>query len=284
MGRPRTFVTAAFVAVALAACSDVPSEPLDPAEVDVFSPAATTAAPEAAPTGAVASEDESPAPPASAVEARVVKVTDGDTIVLAGIEVGSVDRATGGRRARLVGVDTPEVFGGAECYGAEASAFTKRELDARQVLVDFDVERTDRFGRALVYVWQVEDGLAFFNGRLVAEGYALQLTIPPNVRYAELFTRLVRRAREADVGLWSGCPARGPGGTGEAQAVSSVAPIPSSGGECHASYPDFCIPPPPPDLDCDDIPQKRFTVRHDVPDPDPHGFDGRDDDGVGCES
>lgn len=48
---------------------------------------------------------------------------------------------------------------------------------------------------------------------------------------------------------------------------------------CDASYPDFCIPPPPPNLNCPDISQKRFTVTGF----DPHGFD-RDNDGVGCES
>ena len=48
---------------------------------------------------------------------------------------------------------------------------------------------------------------------------------------------------------------------------------------CDSSYPDFCIPPPPPDLDCKDIPQKNFTVLQ----PDPHHFDG-DKDGIGCES
>jgi hypothetical protein len=48
---------------------------------------------------------------------------------------------------------------------------------------------------------------------------------------------------------------------------------------CDASYPDFCIPPPPPDLNCSDIAQKNFTVLQ----PDPHGFDGNKD-GVGCES
>lgn len=45
------------------------------------------------------------------------------------------------------------------------------------------------------------------------------------------------------------------------------------------SYPDVCIPPYPPDLDCGDVPFRRFTVRP----PDPHGFD-RDGDGIGCES
>ncbi|MCH7648069.1 MAG: thermonuclease family protein, partial [Thaumarchaeota archaeon] len=49
--------------------------------------------------------------------------------------------------------------------------------------------------------------------------------------------------------------------------------------DCDPSYPDFCIPSPPPDLDCGDIPQKRFTVLQ----PDPHRFDG-DKDGIGCES
>ena len=48
---------------------------------------------------------------------------------------------------------------------------------------------------------------------------------------------------------------------------------------CDSSYPDFCIPPPPPNLNCPDISQKRFTVSGS----DAHGFD-RDNDGIGCES
>jgi uncharacterized protein YraI len=47
---------------------------------------------------------------------------------------------------------------------------------------------------------------------------------------------------------------------------------------CDPSYPDVCIPSPPPDLDCGDIPYRRFRV---LP-PDPHRFDG-DHDGIGCE-
>jgi hypothetical protein len=51
------------------------------------------------------------------------------------------------------------------------------------------------------------------------------------------------------------------------------------GGNCDPSYPTVCIPPPPPDLDCGDIPYHDFKV---LP-PDPHGFDG-DGDGIGCET
>ncbi len=59
--------------------------------------------------------------------------------------------------------------------------------------------------------------------------------------------------------------------------------IPVSGdeenGNCDPSYLGVCIPPPPPDLDCGEIPYRRFQVLS----PDPHYFD-RDGDGIGCES
>jgi len=48
---------------------------------------------------------------------------------------------------------------------------------------------------------------------------------------------------------------------------------------CDTSYPDVCIPPYPPDLDCGEIQFANFKVLS----PDPHGFDG-DNDGIGCES
>ena len=60
------------------------------------------------------------------------------------------------------------------------------------------------------------------------------------------------------------------------QSPPTEPPPPSN---CDPSYPTVCIPPPPPDLDCGEIPFRRFTV---LP-PDPHGFD-RDNDGIGCES
>lgn len=48
---------------------------------------------------------------------------------------------------------------------------------------------------------------------------------------------------------------------------------------CDPSYPDVCIAPYPPDLNCGDIGYSNFRVIGS----DPHGFD-RDNDGVGCES
>jgi hypothetical protein len=60
----------------------------------------------------------------------------------------------------------------------------------------------------------------------------------------------------------------------------SVAPVPVAG-ECDPSYPDLCLPPAPPYLNCDYIyglGASHITVYA----PDPHGFDS-DSDGVGCE-
>jgi len=64
------------------------------------------------------------------------------------------------------------------------------------------------------------------------------------------------------------------------QPPQPVQPPPQEGGDnnCGPAYPDVCIPPPPPDLDCNEIPYRRFRV---LP-PDPHRFDG-DNDGIGCE-
>jgi hypothetical protein len=60
-------------------------------------------------------------------------------------------------------------------------------------------------------------------------------------------------------------------------------PPPPSGGKCAASYPTVYIRPPPPDLDCAEIPYRNFRVRWDVANPDPHRFDGNHN-GVGCET
>jgi len=119
-------------------------------------------------------------------------VVDGDTVVLAGPG-----------KARLIGVDTPEVYGGRECFGSEASAYAKRMLAGRQVDYTVGRERRDRYGRLLVYVW-LQDGRSF-NALLVAGGYARPLTIRPNDAYARDFGRLAQAARDSKGGLWGVC-------------------------------------------------------------------------------
>jgi micrococcal nuclease len=137
-----------------------------------------------------------PDPPEDAVRAKVQRVSDGDTFVA----------TVKGRRerVRVIGVDTPESVDPNrpdEPYGQEAADFARRYLDGESVRLAGDAEPRDRYGRMLAYVW-LEDG-TFWNALLVAEGYAQQLTIPPNVAYADLFRRLAREARQRDRGLWA---------------------------------------------------------------------------------
>lgn len=63
----------------------------------------------------------------------------------------------------------------------------------------------------------------------------------------------------------------------EAPADEPAAP---TGGGCDPNYPDVCIPPYPPDLDCAEVGYNDIRVTGS----DPHGLDGRDNDGLGCES
>jgi len=124
--------------------------------------------------------------------AIVTRVVDGDTAVLEGIG-----------KSRFIGVDTPEVYGRAECFGAQASAFAKRVLEGRRVRYEIGAEPRDRYGRALVYIW-LQDG-RFFNEMLVRQGYARTLTIAPNVQYSDRFGRAARAARQDARGLWKTC-------------------------------------------------------------------------------
>lgn len=127
----------------------------------------------------------------------VTRVVDGDTAEML-IEGGEVD-------VRFIGIDTPETVAPGqpvECYGQEASAYTESRLEGRTVRLEYDVERTDRYGRTLAYVW-IGDEL--FNETLVAEGYALVTTYPPNVAYVDRFVAAQREAREAGRGLWGAC-------------------------------------------------------------------------------
>jgi micrococcal nuclease len=133
------------------------------------------------------------------VDARVMRVVDGDTIH---VDLDGVDATI-----RLIGIDTPEKEGPythEECFGREASAYTERALAGREIQLEFDVERTDPYDRTLAHVWL---GGELFDERIVADGYAMVATFPPNVKYVDRFLSAQRSAREGGLGLWGSCPA-----------------------------------------------------------------------------
>lgn len=133
-------------------------------------------------------------------EAEVVRVVDGDTIVVA--------LAAGEEPVRLLGIDTPESVDPrrpVECFGKEASERTAALLPpGTRVLLVRDVEARDRYDRLLAYVYRASDD-TFVNLALVEEGYAAVLTYPPNVAHAPEFVAAAAEAREAGRGLWAAC-------------------------------------------------------------------------------
>lgn len=131
---------------------------------------------------------------------NVVKVVDGDTVRVR-LRPG---RAT--RDVRLIGVDTPEVHGGSECWGPEASAALERVLPvgSRVSLVSDPTQaRTDRYGRLLRYVAK---GGKDVNRMQVANGSASVYVHggKPFQRTAT-YQRAEAAAQADGRGLWGAC-------------------------------------------------------------------------------
>jgi micrococcal nuclease len=142
------------------------------------------------------------ATPARARDAQVTHVSDGDTAYLQPLRYGTTAASWPGRKARFIGVDTPEVYGTSECYGPEASEFTKRKLEGADVRITYGEDPIDPYDRALIYIWRSGH---LFNATLVRKGYARVLIYEPNDRYEGRLRRLQRAAKEAGRGLWGAC-------------------------------------------------------------------------------
>lgn len=128
---------------------------------------------------------------------KVRKVVDGDTVILAN-----------GEKLRYIGINTPELrrkvgvqwIYDPQPFAEDSTEFNRKLVGAKFVRLEFDVEERDRYGRLLAYVY-LEDG-TFVNAELIKKGYAEIMTIPPNLKYTDLFLRLQRQARENKRGLW----------------------------------------------------------------------------------
>ena len=172
----------------------------------------------------------------------VTRIVDGDTI--------QVD----GQSIRFALVNTPE-------YGDDGYTEARNFIESvcpvgSPVLVDQDDGQTQGSYNRMIAVIYCNDTSFNLNEAVLDAGLA------------EIDTRFCRDS-EFGFHYWAliyGCSAE-------------KSPQPELEPSCDPSYPDFCIPSPPPDLNCIDISQKRFTVIGS----DPHRFDG-DDDGIGCES
>ena len=133
---------------------------------------------------------------------RVSRVVDGDTI--------EIDKDGKTVRIRLIGVDTPEVVDPdepEECYGKEASEYTKKELFDKFVKIETDPSQDlyDTHNRLLAYIFTDSTN---FNKGLIENGYAYEFTYDKPYKYQKEFKEAEEKAKNDEAGLWSptACP------------------------------------------------------------------------------
>jgi endonuclease YncB( thermonuclease family) len=145
------------------------------------------------------------APPPGAQEVGVVRVVDGDTLVVSGEGGPVVDG--GEARVRLLLIDTPEVDGPnatEECLGPEASDFATQLMPEGSTLrLALDTEPQDEFGRTLAYAW-TEDG-TFVNETIVRNGYGYAGLVAPNDEHVGVVIAAEDAARQERRGVWGAC-------------------------------------------------------------------------------
>lgn len=134
--------------------------------------------------------------PADRIDERVAVgyVYDGDTV-----------RLNDGRKLRFIGIDTPELGRedrAAQPLAEEARAALERWLAASpRLLLRQDREALDHYGRQLAHAYfEQGDSVA---GRLLAEGLAVTLVVPPNTFDADCRRALERTAQAQGRGLWA---------------------------------------------------------------------------------
>ena len=146
------------------------------------------------------------------IEAEAVYVVDGDTL---DVQIGSETV-----RVRLIGIDAPESSHPSQeenaPEGDTAAAYLTACFPAgTHLYLEKDISDTDIYGRSLYYVWTelptAEMSLTqtreqMLNAKLVWQGYARTMEVPPDTSYSELFARLEENARRESAGLWkTGC-------------------------------------------------------------------------------
>lgn len=140
--------------------------------------------------------------PPAARSVAVERVVDGDTIVVSGYGAKL-------EHVRLIGVDTPETVAPrkpVQCYGPEASAYTKHLLPkGSSVILRFDAgaPERDHFRRVLAYVWT--NSHTMVNLDLVRRGYARAAYYKPHDDYRQLFKSAEAKAKADDKGRWGAC-------------------------------------------------------------------------------
>lgn len=134
----------------------------------------------------------------TAKDYKITKVSDGDTFWC---------KDENGKRikVRLIGIDAPEprnyFHKKEQPFGKEASKYAQKLLQNKSVKLELDVNPLDQYGRTLAYAYFADGTL--INEKIIKEGYAVLMTIPPNVKYQQRLSDAQQYARDNQLGLWN---------------------------------------------------------------------------------
>jgi micrococcal nuclease len=122
----------------------------------------------------------------------IVAVHDGDTV--------SVIINKRQEKVRLIGIDAPEI--GQKPWGEKARKYLETLLGSSgwKVKLDFDVDKRDKHGRILAYLWTTNGEMV--NLLMLKSGNALLFTLPPNVKYVNDLRTAQREAKDGGFGIW----------------------------------------------------------------------------------
>lgn len=123
----------------------------------------------------------------------VAAVHDGDTVSVI------IDKRQ--EKVRLIGIDAPEI--GQKPWGENAKNYLETLLSSSgwKVTMEFDVDKRDKYGRILAYLWT--SNREMINLLMLKGGYAMLFTFPPNVKHADKLSAAQREARDRGLGIWS---------------------------------------------------------------------------------
>ncbi|MBD2207783.1 thermonuclease family protein [Calothrix sp. FACHB-1219] len=196
----------------------------------------------------------------------VVSVGDGDTLRVRNQQGQTVT-------IRLACVDAPEMK--QQPWGQNSANRLKQLLPVGKSIKVRQVER-DKYKRLVAEVYVGDRSI---NLNMVQEGQAVvyRQYLKGCANTKDQFLQAEAAAKLQKLGFWNQAKPVMPWDFRQGKSTTqSVIAQPQR--QCDSSYPDFCLPPNSADLDCKDIPYRRFRVNQ----PDPHKFD-RDKDGIGCE-
>ncbi|OGW37125.1 MAG: hypothetical protein A2Y97_10595 [Nitrospirae bacterium RBG_13_39_12] len=123
----------------------------------------------------------------------VSTVHDGDTV--------SIILDNRRKKVRLIGIDAPEIS--QRPWGMKAKKYMETILSSSgwNVKLEYDVDKRDKYGRILAYLWTTDGEL--INLLMLKNGYAMLYTFPPNVKHVDELRNAQKEAMDRKIVIWA---------------------------------------------------------------------------------